>query len=211
MKDYEVILLILKQYNNTDRTVILANLNMAIAIQKENGLPVDRYVTIPIVTNRSKYTVMQWFQRDWIKIPVVDLGILSEYLGYNIHAFFVAHDDGLTKTEFIQSSADCDRLYGSDCTHLFNSIVKLHLETDKMVVISNIEDYFGTAGEIVGRKSSERREAIMAATGCNVHTCYAWFNKARTDIRIPLESVCRIAKMVRKDVRYMLTPHEYSV
>ena len=88
MNNAELILKIQDEYDSRTREEILVNLNVAVALGASKGLEVDRYRALPIIVNRSKHTVMSWFNRPDKKIPLVDLCMIADYLNYNIFAFF---------------------------------------------------------------------------------------------------------------------------
>lgn len=203
MTNAQLILDIYETYENTERIVILNNLNTAIAIGKSNGKAVDRYVGLPQLTNRSKHTVMQWFQRDWVKIPLRDLGIIAEYLGYNIYTFFMELTENTTG-EFLAHDAICNEVHGAECTKTFNKAVRLQNEMPKDIVIDNLEEYWGSWRQLAGHSNRQRYDDVMACTGCTLSTYRAWFAKSRVKDKIPLVSICKLAEFTGMDVFYLL-------
>lgn len=203
MTNAQRIIDIYDQYDNTERIVILGNLNIAIAIGKSKGMPVDRYVALPQLTNRSKFTVMQWFQREWIKIPLRDLGIIAEYLGYNIYTFFMDLDDN-TAEEFLAHDAICNEKYGTDCTKLLNKAIRLHAETPKDNVLDNLELYWKSGRHYSGTRSYKRFEDVTECTGCKRDIYYTWFSRSKVKATIPLVSLCKISEFTGMDIFFIL-------
>lgn len=189
MDNAHVILDLYDKHNKKTREQILENLNIAIALGKAKGLQVDRYRALPKITNRSKHSVMSWFNRDK-KIPLIDLCVLVEYLGYNIHAFFENNENNVGK--FLMRN-DYYNLYHPDGAKIFIRAYGLQYDTDKNIVIDNLEKYYGSSDEILKHHSKERQLRIMGLCGCEKQTYYAWFNRSRTNVRIPLISLCKLA------------------
>lgn len=201
MTNAELILDIYNTYNERTREQILENLNIAIELGKIRRVPVDRYITLPAVTNRSKHSVMSWFNRPDKKIPLIDLCMIADYLNYNIYSFFNTKDNcDITKEDFLVSNEYYNSLHPPDSAEIFIKAYNLQLNTDKNIVLNNIEKYYGTSKQIVDHHLSIRQNKIRELCNCTRQTYYAWFNRSRTNVKIPLISLCQIAIGAEIDV-----------
>lgn len=203
MTNADMILDLYDLHEKTDRSVILPNLNLAIQIGKSAGKAVDRYKGLPELTNRSKYTVMQWFQREWVKIPVRDLSIIAEYLGFNVYTFYMQLEKS-TVEEFYEHDKAANEAHGTDCTHIFNKAVKLQYEGDKNIVLDNLAQYWEDPKRLSREDSGRRYKDILACTGCTRSAYFAWFARSRVDDHIPLIPLCKISNFVGVDVIYLM-------
>ena len=201
MNNAKLILEIQKRYDERKREEILTNLNIAVALGKSKGLEVDRYVALPKVTNRSKHTVMSWFNRPDKKIPLIDLCMIAKYLRYNIFSFFTIKENcEIDKADFLMANDYNNTNYLMDSADIFIRASDLQYNTDKEIVICNLEKYYGSSEEILAHHSNERQKKIMDICGCTVSVYYSWFNRSRKNVRIPLISLCQLAVAADVDI-----------
>ena len=201
MNSTELILKLQELYDSRTREEILTNLNIAISLGKLKGIAVDRYVALPKVTGKSKHTVMSWFNRENVKIPLVSLCILAHYIGYNIFSFLkIKENCGMTTGDFLIENELCNTYYPTDSAKLYIKAYNLQAKIDKETVLNNIEKYYGTAEEIMAHHSSERQNKIMKICNCKQQTYYAWFNRSRKNVKIPLIPLCKLANEAEIDV-----------
>ena len=196
MTNAELILDITKTYDDRTREEILANLNIAIALSKAKGKAVDRYRALPAITERSKHSVMSWFNRDK-KIPLIDLCVIAVYLEYNLYAFFDKNGD---VAGFLSANDYCNSQYPKDSAEIFIRASKLQYDTDKNIVLDNLEKYYGSSQEIMEHHSNRRQADVMEICGCELQTYYAWFNRSRTNVRVPLIALCKLAASANVDI-----------
>lgn len=201
MTNAELILDIYENYNERTREQILENLNIAIELGKIRVIPVDRYRTLPEVTNRSKHAVMSWFNRPDYKIPLIDLCMIANYLNYNIYSFFkIKENCKVTKEDFLIANEYNNSRHSPDSAKIFIKAYNLQYKTDKNIVLDNIEKYYGTSEEIIDHHSNTRQKKIKELCNCTKHTYYAWFNRSRANVKIPLIPLCQIAVGAGVDV-----------
>lgn len=194
MDNGRLILDIRDRHEERLREEILANLNVALEISRKQGIKVDRYIALPSITNRSKHTVMSWFQREEKKIPLIDLCVIAEYLHYNIYSFFKTKENCIiTEEEFLRENDECNRTHTRYGAKIFILAYNAQYNIDKDVLIDNVEKYYKSTEEIMSNHSSERMERITKICGCNKNTYRAWFNRSRKNVKIPLYSLCKLA------------------
>ena len=227
MKNAELILKIQEEYDNRTREEILTNLNIAIALGTSRGQEADRYRALPNITKRSKHTVMSWFNRPDKKIPLVDLCMIAEYLDYNIFAFFKINSSiniedasseqlrmffngkqvsGGVKNissavgNFVIANDKCNKEYPPDSAKIYIRAYNKRYDTDKNKVIDNLEKYYMSSGELLKHHLNTRKVTVMDICECTHHTYTSWFNRSRTNVRIPLDSLCRLAIAADVDI-----------
>ena len=201
MNSAELILKMQDGYDSRSREEILANLNIAVSLGKSKGLEVDRYKALPEITNRSKHTVMSWFNRPDKKIPLIDLCMVANYLHYNIFAFFNTKENcEVTVQDFLMANDYCNEHYPVDSAEIFMRAFDMQYDTDKNIVIDNLEKYYGKTEELLLHHSNKRQVAVMDICECAQHTYYSWFNRSRTNVRIPLISLCKLAVAADVDI-----------
>lgn len=209
MNNAELILDIQKCYDERTREEILSNLNIAVSLGKSKGLEVDRYRALPEITNRSKHTVMSWFNRPEKKIPLIDLCMLAHYLNYNIYSFFTTKENcKVDIADFLMANDYNNTHYPADSAEIFIRASELQYNTDKNIVIDNLERFYGTSEEILAHHSNERQVRVMNVCCCAQQTYYAWFNRSRKNVRIPLISLCQMAVDCGVDIFYLFEEHE---
>lgn len=209
MENARLILEIQNKYEERTREQVLANLNIAVALGKLRGMEVDRYRALPKVTNRSKHTVMSWFNRPDKRIPLVDLCMIAKYLKYNIFSFFTLGKDGgePTTEDFLMANEYNNAYFPVDGYDIYIRAYDLQLEMDKDIVIDNLELFYGTSREILDHHSNERQQRIMTLTGCTLQTYYAWFNRSRKNVKIPLQYLCMMAIDCNTDLFFFFEDH----
>lgn len=201
MNNAELILEIQKQYDARTREEVLANLNISVALGKSKGLEVDRYRALPKVTNCSKHTVMSWFNRPDKRIPLIDLCMIASYLHYNIFSFFtIKKNCEVSTADFLIANDYYNTNYPADSADIFIRASELQYNTDKDIVIDNLEKYYGSSEEILAHHSNERQKKVVDICDCKVWTYYAWFNRSRKNVRIPLISLCQLAVAADVDI-----------
>lgn len=199
MNSTELILKMQELYDSRTREEILTNLNIAISLGKLKGLAVDRYEALPRVTGKSKHTVMSWFNRENVKIPLISLCILAHYTGYNIFSFLkIKENCEMTIGDFLIENELCN--YPPDSAKFYIKAYDLQAEVDKETVLNNIEKYYGTTEKIMAHHSNERQNKIMKICDCKQQTYYAWFNRSRKNVKIPLIPLCKLAYEAGIDV-----------
>ena len=209
MDNANLILEMQKQYDNRTREQILSNLNTAISFVKTKGVEVDRYRSLPKITNKSKHTVMSWFNRPDKKIPLIDLCMLANYLCYNIFSFFTIKENGdVSLSEFLIANEYNNAKYPVDSANIYIRAYNLQSETDKDVVIDNLEKFYGSSKEILKHHSKVRQKRVISICNCTHQTYIAWFNRSRKNVHVPLISLCKLAIDCGVDVFYFFEEHE---
>lgn len=208
MNNAELILTMQDKYDGCKREEILINLNTAISLGKSKGLEVDRYRALPKITNRSKHTVMSWFNRPDKKIPLVDLCMIAKYLHYNVFAFFNTKTSGMTNTyiqDFLVANDYYNEKYPIDSADIYIRAYDMQYNTDKNIVVDNLEKYYGTTDELLAHHSNKRQVRVMHVCKCTQHSYYSWFNRSRTNVRIPLIALCKLAVDADVDIFDLMT------
>ena len=209
MNNASLILDIQRHYDELTREQVLANLNIAVSLGKAKGLEVDRYRALPKITKRSKHTVMSWFNRPQKKIPLIDLCVVAQYLGYNIYSFFTIKENcEVNVADFLMANDYNNANLPVDGAEIFIRAYNLQYETDKNIVIDNIETFYKTSEELLARHDNSRQVRIRELCGCALQTYYAWFNRSRTNVKIPLLSMCLIAEDSNMDIFYFFEKHK---
>lgn len=187
MEYTETILEIQEKYDKASWENILCNFKIALQIGEEYGIAVDRGVTLSNVTNRSRHTVNSWFNRKK-KIPLIDICMVAKYLGMSIYPFIVDRNlDG--KKEF--TSLNVETVFsGAIARDVYIRAVEMQHNTDKDIVLNNIREYF----------EKGYGDVCMEICGCKKDTYYAWFNRSRKNVKIPLLSLCKIAEYLNVNV-----------
>ena len=208
MNNAELILTMQDKYDGCKREGILINLNTAISLGKSKGLEVDRYRALPKITNRSKHTVMSWFNRPDKKIPLVDLCMIARYLHYNVFAFFNTETSGTTNTyiqDFLVANDYYNEKYPIDSANIYIRAYDMQYNTDKNIVVDNLEKYYGTTEELLAHHSNKRQVRVMDVCKCTQQSYYSWFNRSRTNVRIPLIALCKLAVDADVDIFDLMT------
>ena len=202
MENAKIITDIQEKYDSLSREQILNNLNIAISLGKTKGMDVDRYCALPKIANRSKHTVMSWFNRPHVKIALFDLCMIARYLNYNIYTFFtVRNDEAEVKVgDFLVANEYNNSHYPTDSADIFIRAYNLQYETSKDIVLDNLEKYYGTSAEILAHHLNIRQKTIMEICGCTKQTYYAWFNRSRKNVKIPLIPLCRLVLNIDMDI-----------
>ena len=199
MNNAQLILKMQERYDSRTRQEILTNLNIAIAQGKTKGLELDRYRSLPKITNRSKHTVMSWFNRPK-KIPLIDLCTIASYLHYNIFAFFIINDNRETAVQdFLIANDYYNEHYPVDSADIYIRAYNMQINTDKNIVVDKLEKYFGTTKEVL-KNRYKRQYRIMEICNCTESVYHAWFNRGRANVRIPLLSLCKLAIAANTDI-----------
>lgn len=206
MSNADLILDMYNQYNETSRDDIVAALNAAIFLGKIKKIAVDRYEALPKITKRSKHTVMSWFNRPDKKIPLIDLCMIADYLQYNIFSFFkIKNNNGDNDIkdiaqDFLMKNEVCNVNYPLNNASIFIKAFNLQCNTNKNIVLDNVERYYGSTDEVLAHHSNKRQNTVMNVCGCTKHTYYSWFNRSRANVHIPLIDLCKLAINVNIDV-----------
>lgn len=205
MNNANIILSIQVLYDSRTREEILNNLNIAVQLAKKlKGLPADRYRALPEVTNRSKHSVMSWFNRPEKKIPLIDLCMVARYFDYNIFSFFtIPKRKGkkeVTVEDFLMANEYNNTHYPVDSADIFIRAFNLQYNTDKEIVLTNLENHYGTGKDMIAHKLSTRQSHIRELCGCTKQTYYAWFNRSRKNVKIPLIPLCQLAIDMECDI-----------
>ena len=73
-------------------------------------------------------------------------------------------------------------------------LTELWENTDKDFMIDNIE-------RIIGHPTSKDIDYLAKITNVSNHTVLAWFNRSRSNVKIPLIKLCILADYFNVDVR----------
>jgi len=74
-------------------------------------------------------------------------------------------------------------------------------ETDKNTMLDRISERLSRIGY---KTVAEQRDFLSKITGAGEHTVYAWFNRSRQDVKIPLIKLCIISNAIGEDVKKFL-------
>lgn len=179
-----MILELYNAYNIQNRDVIIGNVETALTLAKSKGIDVTKRKALPACTGRTWHAVASWF-RDGKNIPLDDLCKLAEHMQYNVFAF-------LETGNFYQSN-DYHNYNHPNVARIFLDAYNLQRITPKDVIVDNVERYYGTSEEMLSKHSNERQTVVMGICGCSKQTYYAWFNRSRTNVKIPMIELCKLA------------------
>lgn len=79
-------------------------------------------------------------------------------------------------------------------------------DADKDVVLDNIERVFGDIKEPPNKDNTLK--SIMKITGTSYYAVYAWFNRSRENVKVPLLKLCELSEGIHVDVLDLLTCKE---
>ena len=80
-------------------------------------------------------------------------------------------------------------------------LTDLWSKTEKEVVLDHITKLLESIGfDTV----AAQRDYISKITGVSEHAVYAWFNRSREDVKIPLIKLCMIAKALNIDIKNII-------
>jgi len=184
MKKTKLILELYNAYNIQNRDVVIGNVEKALVLAKGKGIDVTKRKALPACTGRTWHAVASWF-REGKQIPLIDLCKLSEYLQYNVFAFLETGD-------FYQSN-DYHNYHHPNAARIFIDVYNLQRITPKDIIVDGVEKYYGTSEEMLASHSNERKTKVMEICNCNPQTYYAWFNRSRTNVKIPMIELCKLA------------------
>lgn len=184
MKKTKLILELYNAYNIQNRDIIIGNVEKALVLAKGKGIDVTKRKALPACTGRTWHAVASWF-REGKQIPLIDLCKLSEYLQYNVFAFLEIGD-------FYQSN-DYHNYHHPNAARIFLDAYNLQRITPKDIIVDNVERYYGTSEEMLSKHSNERQTRVMGICGCSKQTYYAWFNRSRVNVKIPMIELCKLA------------------
>lgn len=184
MKKTKLILELYNAYNIQNRDVIIGNVEKALVLAKGKGIDVTKRKALPACTGRTWHAVASWF-REGKQVPLIDLCKVSEYLQYNVFAFLETGD-------FYQSN-DYHNYHHPNAARIFIDVYNLQRITPKDMIVDGVERYYGTSEEMLATHSNERKTKVMEICNCNLQTYYAWFNRSRTNVKIPMIELCKLA------------------
>ena len=96
-----------------------------------------------------------------------------------------------------------------------DKIVKLNeqwKQTDKVIIADNIEYYLSKTYLDCEISFNARWEKLMEITGCKKQTVYAWLNRSRDNVKVPLIKLCQIAAAMNIDVeRFLEDRNVYNI
>lgn len=184
MNKTKMILELYDRYNIQDKEIITKRLEQALELAKAKGISVTKRKALPACTGRTWHAVASWF-RDGKRIPLDDLCKLAEHMQYNVFAFLETGD--------FYSSNDYHNYHHPNAARIFLDAYNLQRITPKDIIVDNVERYYGTSEEMLSKHSSERQTRVMGICGCSKQTYYAWFNRSRTNVKIPMIELCKLA------------------
>lgn len=76
--------------------------------------------------------------------------------------------------------------------------------TDKVIIADNIEYYLSKTYPNCETSFNAKWEKLMEITGCKKQTVYAWLNRSRDNVKVPLIKLCQIAAAMNIDVEKFL-------
>lgn len=80
-------------------------------------------------------------------------------------------------------------------------------ETNHMVIASNVNKYM-IAKYPECKVRSVMHKKLSEFTGSSTHATYAWMNKSREDVKVPIIKLCMIAEALNIDIQLFLTEEE---
>lgn len=175
------ILYLVDVYENTDRGIIVKNLGTVLD-QKEVSKPI-----IAEAIGISRRMIYRWFDDALdVKPALIRLCKSAEYLGVNILWLLGANELDIETFD--------------DLAALYIEGYDLQYNTGKCIVLDNLELYLGKSETLAAQRSSLRRLTLESITGANRNTINAWMNRSRLNVKIPLVSLCKLAKYLDVDV-----------
>lgn len=175
------ILYLVDIYENTDRWNIVEQLDI-ILDKKAINKP-----TFGAAIGLSRRMIYRWFDDALdIKPALIRLCKAAKYLDISVLTLF-----GIPEKEVA--------VY-DDVAALYIMGYELQYNTDKSVVLDNLEQYLGKSETLAAQRSNSRRIALENITGANRNTINAWMNRSRTNVKIPLVSLCKLAEYLDVDV-----------
>lgn len=184
MNKTKLILELYDRYNIQDKEIITRRLEQALELAKAKGISVTKRKALPACTGRTWHAVASWF-REGKQVPLVDLCKLSEHLQYNVFAFLETGD--------FYKCNDFHNYHHPNAARIFLDAYNLQRITPKDTIVDRVENYYGTSDEMLARHSNERKLKVMEICNCNPQTYYAWFNRSRPNVKIPMIELCKLA------------------
>ncbi len=201
MNNAEIILDMQDRYDAAGREDILENIKVALYVSEHNGKNVNIYKDFPTITGKSKFTIAGWFNNSSNKkIPLYNLVKIMDHLTFNIYTILSDPGSISTVIKFKTVNEQMNEKYGNDCNSIYIKAFDLQYETDKDIVISNIEKHYGSADDMIEHHLDERMTKIMEVCGCTKDTYHAWFNRSRKNVKIPLLYLCKLSIDMGVDV-----------
>ncbi len=77
-------------------------------------------------------------------------------------------------------------------------------DTDKVIIADNIEYYLSKTYLDCETSFNAKWEKLMEITGCKKQAVYAWLNRSRDNVKVPLLKLCQIAAAMGIDVENFL-------
>jgi len=186
MKDAEKIILLIDTFDKTDRQTVMDNINRYI-MGKIDTTRMEKYDVIELITGKSHGFVLSWFNAD-IKLPLVDLCKIAIAADINVFAFLF---DNSGFAGDINQKYDPD--YPHDCADVYRRAFKIHRETDKSIVVNNLNTYYPL--------HKGRNQDISKMTNSTLYAVKAWFNRGFR-ARAPIKVLCVLALKAEKDIDY---------
>lgn len=187
MKDAEKILLVINDFDKTDRDIIMQNINLYV-IDRMHDKRMNAYDVIQLITGKSKGFVLSWFNNKEVKLPLISLCRIAEFANVNIHTFFLPN----TGRDLDSIDSECDSMYGNDCGLLYIKAFEAQRNASKKTVVDNLERHYP-------ERTRERTERLMRLTGAKHYAVKAWFNRGFRS-RLPIRVLCILA--IDSDIDY---------
>lgn len=190
MKDAEKILSVFTSYENTDKDVILDNVNHYIMpIIGETAE--SRSDILQFITGKSYGFINTWLHCKTrpVKIPLVDLCKIAVATDCNVFIFFDTE-----KCSLDEANAKHDAIHDRDYARIYINAFEAQRTSDKDKVLTNLEKYYPPV-------RYERVEKVKQITGSQVHAIRSWFNRGFR-ARIPIDKMCLLSLNTGADTDY---------
>lgn len=79
-------------------------------------------------------------------------------------------------------------------------LTKIWSDTDKETILNNVKKYICIKNPEMYIDFKTYWNSLTQITGAKKHTVYAWLNKSRSNVKIPLIKLCMIADAIDIDV-----------
>lgn len=89
------------------------------------------------------------------------------------------------------------------------TIYEIWKNTDKEIIAQNIE-HFLTKKFPECKSCKIKMEKLEEITGSQKQTVYAWINRSRKDVKIPLSKLCMISSYLEVDIKELLNLNNKS-
>lgn len=190
------VLNLINLFDNTDREIIMENINYGMPTIA--GWRMEQYRRIFAYTGKSKSFVLSWFNSG-IKLPLIDLCKIANLMNINVYSMLKKNE---SYEELMQKSRQDDVIFGKDVASTYIEVFNAHKAAPKDVVVDKLEECYGKSNNY----RNKRMERVTGITGATKVAYRSWFARSRTKVRLPLDAMCKLAIAADTDIMEFFTP-----